>query len=103
MRVRMDKEERRTSILSAALLLSEATGYNALTREALSEVAGCSNALVTKVFGSMDALRDAIVAHAVEVENFIIIGQAIALRHPLTVKLPDELKEKAKKKLFPAH
>lgn len=102
MRIRMNKDERRKSILDAAVMLAETTGYNAFSRDAVAEMSGCSNALVTNVFGSIQELREEIVRHAIAVENLVIIGQAIALRHPLALKLPDELKIKAKKNLFPA-
>lgn len=70
---------RKTEILDAALTLARNIGYQAITRDALADVARCSPATISVYFGTMPRLRRAIMSAAVARDDMIVIAQGLAV------------------------
>lgn len=85
----------RAAILAAATALAEEHGFQNITRNGVAARAGVANGLINHSFGTMDGLRDELVAEAIKAENLTIIGQALASGHPALQGLPPALKEQA--------
>jgi len=68
---------RKTTILAAAVKLSEEFGISEISREKIAALAECSTGLVNMHFGTMLNLRRAIVGEAVRRKNLNIIAQAL--------------------------
>ena len=92
---RLTPSDRRAEILGAALSASETHGVTNITRDQVANAAGCSAALVTTYFGSMERLRTAIVREAIKVPNLPVLAQALVARYHVAAKAPDALKKKA--------
>lgn len=92
-------ENRNRAVLDAAVALAERHGMGAVTRPRVADESGLSTGTVSNAFGSMDALRDAVVAAAVEREIVVIVAQGLAERHPVALAAPAELKQRALEKL----
>lgn len=88
-------ENRNRSVLEAALLLADEHGFDKITRQQVAEQAGVAVGSVNNAFGTMDALRDAVMATAVARGLAKIVGQGLANKHPAAVAAPQELKESA--------
>lgn len=86
-RKRLDTEVRRCEIIRAIICTAERHDYRLMTREQIGDVADCTAPLVSAYFGSMGDLREFTVRHGVETNNLLIIGQAMAARHPLVRRL----------------
>lgn len=88
-------------ILQAAVKVAEALPLYAVTRGKIAKKAKCAPSLVSWYFKTMDELRDAIVARAVETNNAEIVAWAIAARHPKAdhVAVPVKLRREALKLL----
>lgn len=73
----------RTAEIEAAMLAeARDSDYRYMTREAVAARVGCSGPLVTMYIGNLDRLRERTVELAVEADDLVIIGQAMAARHP---------------------
>ena len=88
-------ENRNRAVLDAAIELAETNGYSNITRDLVAERAGVAAGSVHNAYGDMAALKDAVIAAAVERQILPIVGQALAARHPVALKAPEELKAKA--------
>lgn len=84
-------------IMRAALRLAERDGFREVSRAAVAISARIAAGSVSYHFGNMKKFQTAIVRAAVAAENLVIIGQALAVRHPVAMKAPDALKAKALK------
>lgn len=93
--IKLEARERIAQILSAALEIAPATGYNRMTREQIAEKAGCPPTLITYHFGTMPSLRRDIMREAVRVECLPVIAQGLALRDSHALKAPEELRRRA--------
>jgi AcrR family transcriptional regulator len=93
-RERLDPEDRKSQILDVAMAMAKKDGYTRITRDAVASKAKVSTGLVTMYF-SMDALRDAIIKLAVKRGIAEIVAQGLANRHPVALRAPQELKERA--------
>lgn len=92
-------ENRNRAVLDAAVALAERFGMAAVTRPRVSAESGLSTGTVSSAYGSMDGLRDAVMAAAVQREIVVIVAQGLAERHPAAVNAPAELKQRALEKL----
>lgn len=100
---RLSREERsaqmrdtsRNAMLAAAIDLSVEEGFANFTRNSVADRAGYAASLVSHTFGSVDALREAVIAQAIEEKNLTIIAQALAAGHPAVQGLSPELKQQA--------
>jgi len=91
----MPTPTRRNQILSAALKLAESDHYQAITREQIARRLDIATGTISRVFGTMGGLRDAIIDRAIEEECLIVIGQAIAANDCTAALVPVPLRRKA--------
>ena len=82
------------TILLAAVRLARTQGLLKLKRRDIAKAAGCGNGTVNYHFESMEALRGAIIEHAVEHEIIEVLVQARAERDPRLGRLSQALKER---------
>lgn len=75
-------DERKTTILAAAVSLARETHYHRVSRADVAARAECGAGTVNLYFGDMEGLRDAVVAEAVRTGDTDIIAQAIVSKHP---------------------
>jgi len=97
-RTRLPPESRRQAIFAAAIDAAERLDYRHMTREDIGKAAGCTPALVSSYFGDMEDIRKMIVEHGCTSGNLLLIGQAMAARHPMTRRLDINLRLAAAKK-----
>lgn len=91
-----EKVRNRTrAVLDAAIALAERTGMQAVTRPRVAAESGLSVGTVSNAFGTMDALRDAVLSAAVERELVAIVAQGLAARHPIALNAPPALRQRA--------
>lgn len=74
---RLKPAARKDDILAAALPLAEVKGYENLTRNEVAQAAGVSGPTVMYHFGTVGALKAAIVRYAVEKESLRVVAQAV--------------------------
>jgi AcrR family transcriptional regulator len=91
---------RNRTVLDAGLALAERHGLQAVTRPRVAAESGLSVGTVSNAFGTMDGLRDAVVAAVVETcdsspVRLPVLAQALAERHPVALAAPPELKQRA--------
>lgn len=91
----MKSKDRRAIIVAEALKLAEKVGYRHVTREAISEAAGCAAGLVTLHLGTRVEMQRAILSEAIRTRCHRVIAQGIVDRHPKALRAPMELKEEA--------
>lgn len=75
----MDKQ----TILTAAVELAKTCGYRDVFKRNVATVLGCGMGTVNYHWGTMDALRKAIVIEALGTGCRQIVAQAVALRDPI--------------------
>lgn len=88
-------ENRNRAVLDAAIALAERAGMAAVTRPRVASETGLATGTVSNAFGSMDGLRDAVMAAAVERELLPIIAQGLLERYAIALAAPLELKQRA--------
>lgn len=94
-KTRANPELRKDHILNVAVTMSRVGGYNKITRDKIAERAGVSMGLVTRYFGTMGQLRNAIMRRAVKQGIAEIIAQGLANGDDHARKAPAELKAEA--------
>ncbi|MCA9268781.1 MAG: helix-turn-helix transcriptional regulator [Planctomycetales bacterium] len=92
-------ENRNRAVLEAAIALAQERGFANVTRDLVAERAQVAAGSVNNAYGNMEALRDAVMAVAVERELVDIVGQGLAAGHPAARNAPEELKRDALAKL----
>jgi len=92
---RQEPDDRRESILAAAIALSEKVGYMNILREDVAASAGVAPSLVSKYFGSIPKLKRDIMRAAVQQEVLSIVAQGVATCDPHALKASDDLKRRA--------
>lgn len=86
----------KAAILDAAVTLaSQPGGLSKLRRDAVAKAAGVASGLVTHYWGSMNALRNAVVRKAVADENLAVVGEAVAIGHKDAIDAPRALRTRA--------
>lgn len=88
-------EQRQAQIMSRATQLARDGALYDMTADDVAESVGVKRPTVLHYYGSMQGLRDAVVAMAIEKENLSIIAQAIAANDPLTKNINDDLRHRA--------
>lgn len=95
------KDERKKEILNAALRVAERPGgWKNLTRLAVANEAGCSEALPSVYFGTMNMFRRAIMREAIRVGNHKVIAQGVVNNDPVAMRAPAELRQAALKTII---
>lgn len=89
------REDSREAILRAALALAVEVGLSKFKQREVAERAGRAKGSVTWAFGSMAALRSAVVIRAVEDEVLPVVAQALALGFPEAAGASPSLKRRA--------
>lgn len=85
--------ERQVKILAAALVVAERAGYLTMTRRDVARQAGVANGNINHAFGTMDALRGAVMRAAIESGNIAIVRQGLLAEDELATNAPPELRE----------
>ena len=80
---RLTSAHRKRQIFAAALKLAGDGGLYDMTGAAVAKKAGCSRPLVIYYFGSALKLREAIIRHAIEKNDQVIITQAVEALDPI--------------------
>lgn len=88
-------ENRKRLVLDAAYAIASESGMVALNRDAVAVRAGLSTGTVSNAFGSMDDLRGAVIARAVEAESLPLVRQGLALQHVAALSAPADLQRRA--------
>lgn len=100
---RMNREDRRESLIAAATVLAERIGYSNLTRETLCAEAGVSRALINSYFpGGISEVKDAVVADAVATRNARIIAEAVLFKHPAVSRVKAKMRDAVIAVLYPS-
>lgn len=94
-KTRANPELRKDHILNVAVKMATVSGYNKITRDKVAEGAGVSMGLVTRYFGTMGQLKNAIMRRAVKQGLAEIIAQGLANGDDHAKKAPAELKAEA--------
>lgn len=92
-------QARRERILDAALTLAEEKGYREFTRAEAAERAGVARTSVNAAFGTMNALRSAVMVAAVERQRLGVVAQGLAVHDPVAEGAPFGLKKLASQAL----
>jgi AcrR family transcriptional regulator len=92
---RQTPTRRRVSLLEVALRLAAAQGWQNLTRAAIAQSAGVSEALVTVRLGSMEQLKAAVMRAAIRDECVPVVAEGLALRDKQACRAGVTLKRKA--------
>lgn len=82
-------------ILDAGLAVAERDGWWTITRDGVAREAGVGHGSVNLAFGTVDALRDAVMAYAVRLAVLPVIAQGLAAGHQAARDAPDELRRAA--------
>jgi len=91
----LKSKARHDAILRAAVALSVEGGYQWITREQVAARAGVAQGSINHAFGTMLALKRAVVRHAIETGILEIVKDALAGRSPAADDVPPELRAKA--------
>lgn len=90
------KQERKDQILQAALRVAERPGgWNTLTRLAVAQEAGVSEALPSVYFGTMKNFRRAIMREAIRAGNYKVLAQGVVNHDPVAMKAPADARQAA--------
>lgn len=82
-------------ILNAAIDIAQTDGWRAVTRDRVAEQAYVAQGSVNAHFGTIDALRTAVMEEAVRREIVAIVAQGLAEQHPAARAAPVDLKRRA--------
>lgn len=88
----MKSDARREEILRSALRLATDAGYHSVDLKSVAKTAGCSTALVMLYYPTMDLLRTRVMELAVAERILPVIGQGLAIGHPVAKAAPSELR-----------
>lgn len=99
-KARVNPHDRKRQILTAAVNLAQTDGFHNITRDGIAIAAGVSTGLVTRHFGTMIALRRAVMRAAINQEILEIVAQGLSIGDPCALKAPPELKIDAAKSLL---
>lgn len=84
-----------SAIMRAALRVAERDGWGALRRHTVAAEANVSTGSVSNAYGTIDALRDAVMTAAVQQNIVSVVRDGIAARHPAALAAPASLKRAA--------
>src|ERR1035437_4857716 len=90
----------KTKILDTALRLARQEGYLNVTREALSQVAQCSPALISNLFGTMPQLRRAVMSAALAQRELTVIAQGLEAGDSKAKRAPASIQREALESLL---
>lgn len=85
----------RQKIFVVALELSRTRGLHHVCRGKIAANLGCSEGVINYHYKTMAALRTAVMKHAIEKEDLMLIAQGYVTRHPLVMKASEALLRRA--------
>lgn len=88
-------KDRDAKVLAAAVAEAEARGYSKITREGVAARAGVALGCVNLAYGTMQALKDAVMRTAVDGGFLEIVAQGLADGHELARNAPPKLRTRA--------
>ena len=91
----MNTDRMKTMILSTAMQLANLKGFGNVTRNDIADRAEIATGSVSYHWKSMKKLEAAMVERAIETRNLKVLGQAIAAKHNVALKAPDDLRRDA--------
>jgi hypothetical protein len=86
-------------ILNAAMRVAEVRGYQHTYKKHIAARLDCTMGMINHRWGTMVALRTAIVKTAILEENYKIMAQALAAEHPLMRLVSPRVRYKVAKHL----
>ena len=89
------RDSRHAAVLAGAIEATRKYGYRNFTRDSVARFANVANGTVNHAFGTMAALRDAVMREAIEKEMLDIIAQGLADGHEMARNAPPKLRQKA--------
>ena len=90
MKIYKPTAERLQQLLEAACVLAEQSNYRNIRRHHLSAACSTSDGNVSRVMGSMNNMRSALIEYAIKEGRHIVVAQAIIDRHPATNDISNE-------------
>ena len=78
--IRLKPEVRKTEVLDAAIRVANENNYYSMQRVEIATEAGCSEATVTKYFGTMGQLKKQVLRYALKNNINHIVAQGILQR-----------------------
>lgn len=93
--IQRKRDAQRAKVIDHYLDLAEKQPYNRISREAIAQGLDMVPTNINHIFGTIDMLRDEMMAEAVATERLTVIAQGLALRNPIAKAAPDELKKRA--------
>jgi len=90
----------RDELMQHCLAVAADVGYNRMTRSQIANHAGCSDAKISQMFGTMPNLRRDVVRAAIAQGRLRVIAQALVARDPHVRKASDVLKQSAMEALL---
>lgn len=94
-RTNMKKDELRSKILDAAIVIAETQGFLAIRRDGVAIKAGVSMGQINHAFGTLCQLKRSLMRAAVQREVLSVIAFGIVTGDKEALKASDELKQKA--------
>lgn len=82
-------------ILDTAYHMAVDNGFSSLTRDSVAIAAGVAQGTINHQFGTMEALRDAVMQLAIESGDLPIIAHGLSISHPVARTAPDDVKRQA--------
>ena len=95
-RKRLTPQDSRDEILAAAARVALKVGLHAMTRDLVMAEADRSAGLVSRAFGGMDGLKEAVLQAAIDFGQAEIVADGLALRMPLAKAAPEPMLRKAR-------
>lgn len=89
------RDHRNTAILEAAIAEAEEKGFTGVRQAAVAKRAGVAKGGVINAFGTMDALKTAVMEEAVARFMPKIVAAGLALGHPVAQSAPADLRAAA--------
>lgn len=83
------------AIFDAAMAIAETDGWRALTRDRVAERAGVGQGSVNTHYGTIEALKSAVMVEAVRRQMVAVIAHGLVEQHPAAIAAPPELKRRA--------
>ena len=93
--VRMDSNERSHQIVMVAYKIAVEEGLHSITAGKVAEEVGITRALVHHYFRTIADLQTEVVNRAIMESQMKIVGHAVAIKHPATDNLSDDVKKAA--------
>lgn len=85
----------KSKIMETAYKIADEQGFAKLLRDDVAEAAECATGSVSYHFGTMQSLKDEVVARAIQQENLAILSAALADGNTVAKGAPESMKRAA--------